>query len=324
MFVFLIGTKLVSAYEYPIPELGNCQNQRECHLYCEIPKNHAACWSYSTYMSQVLGETTPEEKMTALGISFPVTDLGNCPNLAACKAYCEAEENAARCQVFSQKTGLAGDERVLEKAGEELGCTTKKDCRAFCEQSDNRSKCTAFARRYHLKGNVKEKLLNEAKKTLGCISHDECKEYCTKKENRDRCENLGKKFHVEKDSKKERLVEAAQEKLGCTSFADCKAFCQNELNRDKCRNFGQQVSEGAKLKNLQNKGICNTVDECRQVCSESPDKCPGFNKRDSVKPDSLKNLNTRPMEKPPEFKPEFTPPKTERMTSGKKEEVNTE
>jgi len=65
------GKQRVSAYEFPIVELGNCRDVRECHLYCEIPSHKAACWSYSVYETvSVLGDESPETKVSALGITF--------------------------------------------------------------------------------------------------------------------------------------------------------------------------------------------------------------------------------------------------------------
>ena len=55
-----------SRLTYPIADLGYCRDAKECYLYCEIPENKAACWSYGKYKlgSDVLGVTTmsTEEK----------------------------------------------------------------------------------------------------------------------------------------------------------------------------------------------------------------------------------------------------------------------
>lgn len=279
IFVVIIGllslTRLVRAYEYPIPELGNCRDQKECHLYCEIPKNHAACWSYSVYgVQQVLGDETPEAAAANLGLTFPIAELGNCTTVSACKAYCTITQNQAACRAYGQAHGLTQKERLVERATEELGCTTKEECTTFCQEETNRDACEAFARRYHLKIAVKNRLVEAAKTELGCTTAQECRALCSLPENQSKCAAFAQRMGVV-NSKREELVERAKEQLGCTSFESCRAFCQEGVNQEKCRNFGAAVGQGVKNTLQQNLG-CTTAEECKAVCEASPEKCPNY------------------------------------------------
>ena len=286
--LFVLGLLLLSfhfvssgskAYEFPIHELGNCRDGRECHLYCEIPDNKAACWSYSVYgyKGDVLAEASEsaEAKVATFGITFPVTELGNCATVAACKAFCTITQNQLACQTFAKNHNQQIKDRIAAKAKEELGCGSAAECKTFCEQETNRDVCEAFAKKYHLRGEVKNKLIDLAKTELGCTTQDQCRSLCAQPENRDKCQTFAQNHNLNNDNqRREELVTEAKQLLGCTSFDDCKAFCQNPANRDKCRNFGTTVSQ--RLNTTNPVGNCTTVEECRKVCQEHPDKCPTF------------------------------------------------
>src|SRR3989338_1301798 len=95
-FFILNSPDAFAAFRYPVKELGFCRNLQECKLYCQIPKNTPACWSWGKYIldTQVLGETTISDEGAARkkGVTFPIAELGNCTNVKACRAYCSREE----------------------------------------------------------------------------------------------------------------------------------------------------------------------------------------------------------------------------------------
>lgn len=302
----LLVVRQSNAYEFPIQELANCRNTRECHLYCEIPQNRATCWSYSIYgnKSEVLGDETPEASLSEIGVTFPIAELGNCTDTKTCKAYCGLPANKTACSEFAtrfQKPHLA---RLVEKAKEELGCTTAQECRAFCTEETNKEACIAFARKYHLGGLIKDRLVEAIQQELGCTDRESCKKMCQLPENKDRCQAIAKRVNPDRITPRERLVEAAKEKLGCTSFTDCRTLCQNKDNAELCRNFGAAVTE--RIKNeIKTKGNCKTTEECRLLCEQNPALCPQFPKtRDASKSGDLKlkSLNDKPK---PTQKPEL-------------------
>lgn len=279
-FLFLSKFSPVRAVQYPIPQLGNCRDQYECHLYCEIPDNHASCWSYSVYGINVLGDESPEDKLALLGITFPVTELGNCATLNECRAYCDQEANKPACRTFAQTKKLTSKEIIIDKARSELGCSTVETCKVFCSEERSKGTCQTFAKKYHLRMVARDTMLEAARTELGCTTREQCKALCALPENGERCETLGKKFG--KVSVREQLVERAKTELGCTSFASCRTFCQDKTNRDACRNFGAAVRT---LQNKTNKD-CGTPLECRKACAANPDKCPDFPKTQLPKSDA--------------------------------------
>ncbi len=290
VFGFVILVKPIEAYQFPVFELGNCRDQKECHLYCEVPRNRAACWSYNVYgvRNVVLGNESPEERVAQLGITFPIPELGNCANVAQCKAYCNDPANATVCKSFAQNRGLKLKTRISEKAKAELGCSSADECRAYCEQEVNRETCLAFAKRYHLKAAVRNKLVEAVQSELGCDSKETCHALCELPENKVKCQTIAQRLGIG-ENKKEELVNRAKEELGCTSFEDCRQLCQNKENAERCRNFGQAVGQSIKNR-IRDAGDCTTVEECKRVCETNPERCPNFPKiREGSKPAELRS-----------------------------------
>ncbi len=266
IILFSLGTvaKLTYAYQYPISELGNCQNQKECHHYCEVPENQPACWSYRVYKTAVLGETTTNEVLTQLGFTFPIAELGNCANWKECKNFCQNPANLSTCQTYSQNIRTIVNQNLLTKAQAELGCTTVEQCQAFCSQEQNKSLCESFRKKWKIKTQARQTILNQAQNTLGC-----------------------------------------------QTLTECKTFCQQEENKTTCRNFAQKL--GLKFRTtLKEKLGCVTNEDCRKLCAQNPDQCPGYPKLASPNLDKLQRRapqwqNVLPL-KPSNATPGANPP----------------
>lgn len=200
-FIAIKWVSSTSAYQFPIAELGNCRDQKECRIYCEVPDHKPACWSYAVYgvKENVLGIETPETKIALLGIRFPITELGNCENLSECKQYCDQSFNQSACRDFGNKNGLTNKEIIVSKAKEELPCATLDECKQFCEDETNRNQCQMFAKKYLLK-KAKPSRTNSKKilQGLGCLTREECRKACEK--NPSRCPFFPKKTAPATDS----------------------------------------------------------------------------------------------------------------------------
>ncbi len=252
---FLLALRLVHAQvlRYPIAELDNCRDAKECSLYCDIPQNRASCWSYGKYkLVNVLGESTVDENKVAKehGITFPIVQLGNCTNVASCKTFCEKSENHQTCMDFARSKGLGQYKQqndLLQKAKQELGCDSIESCKALCENPVNREKCMKLA---------------------------------------------DQNQPPELKAKKEEFIQKAKEVLGCDSYASCKSFCENPDNREKCMKFAdqhmppemkQQMHEGSQTN--ETPPPCNSEESCRKYCQENPSECPGYKQSQDYKHD---------------------------------------
>lgn len=249
MTLYLKQSAVAGAFEYPIAQLGNCRDQKECHLYCEVPQNKAACWSYGVYTikNDVLGDESPEEKLAEVGITFPIPELGNCGNATECKAYCSDPANSEACRTYSQSRRQTVKARILEKARAELGCTSVEECKAFCAEETNKEVCTAFAKRHRLKDAAKERLIENAKETLGCTTREECRTFCEAEANKDKCrefaQNLGMKIRHK-----------VQTRLGCATQEECRQICEEQP--EKCPDFPKQprINTSPNPQKLMNRG----------------------------------------------------------------------
>jgi hypothetical protein len=275
LFVFVVFfwiSKIAFAQEslrYPIPSLGYCRDAKECYLYCEIPENEQACWSYGTNVlgERVLGVKAATDDIEAqveeLGIAFPVAELGNCTSVQSCFDYCELPQNQISCSNFAQRYGLgeppdevlsdAEKEQLLVQAEEVLGCNSMQTCETYCAQ--NEDQCEEFVRVYapdlyqaeyeeHEEelGVDMDQLLVRAEEELGCNSMETCEAYC--EQNEDQCveflQTYAPDLYEEEYAEQEELVEVAVEELGCDSQETCETFCSNPKNSSACAGFTQQ------------------------------------------------------------------------------------
>lgn len=265
-----------SALKYPVVELGYCRDAKECFLYCEIPANKAACWSYGAYKlgPQVLGTTTltPEEKTAmeakakGLGITFPVAELGNCAGPQECKDFCEQPGNHATCENFAKSRGLnkggavdqKKEQEILSAAQSELGCTTKESCYQKCSQ--DHASCEAFMQRHgisHSDGGQqgggpstadKTKLLEDAKSQLGCTSMETCSQLC--QQNPQRCAEFAK-----------------QHGLGGEGTQPQPSGSQGQY---------QQGQYGGASGGSKGPGGCDNEASCKAYCQSHQSECQGF------------------------------------------------
>jgi len=282
---FLFSQSAVAAPRYPLSDLGNCRDAKECSLYCQVPKNYPSCWSFGKYIlnGNVLGETTVSNEAIAKekNIKFPIADLGNCKSVAGCRQFCALEANRAACKEFALKKKLI-----------------KAKVRA-----------------------IRQDLLNTARKELGCVSASACFEFCLDQVNRDACQAFGEKYSLVKKAAVAaqailpEVLQKSRLELGCSNEASCKNLCEHPDNQKKCAAFAKKYTLRQKQSKMTTSSAlkgCQTEEECRQECRLNPDKCPGF-PRERIP--SFENLSTSTKEAEPteaeELETESEPTETE-------------
>lgn len=266
--------------DYPISELGSCRDARECSLYCQIPQNTPACWSYNRYVlnDNILGDTD-------VNISYPISELGNCNSASSCFVFCNQPQNQTTCYEFAKAKGLIKEkskvpENIIELAKKELGCKNDLECMVFCQLPDNMDACRAFGQKYNLVPPPDPRQMGPppaavaaAKRELGCTNENSCMSFCNNPDNTERCMQFAKKYKLmdegelerqeESVKKKMEMMEDAKKELGCNSPSSCMSFCQNPENMNKCaslakkHNFGpspppqQQMMQGSPMQGAQ-------------------------------------------------------------------------
>jgi len=283
---------------YPVPELGNCSSERECELYCEIPKNTPVCWSYGKYVmnqsEDVLGETTTAQ------FTFPIAQLGNCASADACFAYCNQPQNQVACLNFAKSKGLVKEnpqdpkiQEAIEAAKTELGCDSKDACMTLCSQPANFDKCRTFGEKYNLTENkppenrpLKQEVIDAAKTELGCDGQDTCAAFCQKAENREKCSSFAQKYNLGPPPSK-------------------PTSGQSVMSSPISGVPNQPMPSGFK----KGPGDCGSEEECRKYCEKHPNECPGFNQKPPLTPGVLnKNITPAVKQQPTNEKGQFLGP----------------
>lgn len=219
-----------------------------------------------------VNQETPEEIARKHGVTFPITDLGGCKNLAECRNFCEDPVNQSVCVDFAKKKGFYKEEKIeqnqeiLTAAKTELGCTDFDSCQVACQKEENLSKCDTFAKKHNLGGGEvadpkKQEIIQKAKTILGCDSPDSCRTVCQQETNRQKCDEFAKQSGL-------RGGEQHVGPGGCTSEATCKAFCSDPNNYQVCSGFSK--GEGAKFSGP---GGCNSEDSCKNYCQQHAQEC---------------------------------------------------
>lgn len=318
--LFLILTsKIHAAPRFPIAQLDNCRNVRECKLFCEIPANTPVCWSYNRYIlqSNVLGTTTITDEVAAAknNVNFPVAELGDCATPLECREFCALEENKTTCTDFAIKKNLQTTRvkeiksTVLQKARTELGCDSKTSCHNYCRKPENQELCKSFGEKYELikksvsgSGVVDPQIFTKAGSELGCSTETSCKNLCNNPDNTKKCRAFAAKYGMGKLSGTQKSV-IAKELIGsglCKNEVECASYCQK--NPDACPGFNEGTGSGVlndKTNSYLGPNGCRTEKECMEYCKTNPNKCPGFPKKVSNFEELPKTTTVR-----------STPPKT--------------
>ena len=284
IFVFISFINKTEAATYPIAELGNCRDARECYLYCEIPANKAACWSYGKYIlnPNVLAE---QDSSGITNLSFPIIELGNCANANECRGYCNNPEHKEACVEYAVNHNLGKYKQhyeMLQKAREELSCTTFIECRDYCKNQEHVGACMRFAAKFAPE-KVKERftqvetMIERAKEALNCTDVTSCRRVCSIESNKTLCKKFAEENLPETiKQKREEILNRIKEVLPCDSVDSCRTFCEREENRDKCR-FSTEDSAKLRLNIINDRNAtCDNEDDCEEWCKVNPSKCPGF------------------------------------------------
>ena len=183
---------------YPIPQLSNCRDAKECYFFCQIPQNQTICGQYaiSHNLPSVLGVNSGQVLQAAsTNINFPIPELGNCEDRQACREYCQIDENHDACKDFARRHKLQRAARRISFPIPELGnCEDRQACREFCADEANKQTCQEYARSHGLKiKKLVHSLIQNAKQELGCETLEQCKALCSEEQNQTSCRAFGLK-----------------------------------------------------------------------------------------------------------------------------------
>jgi hypothetical protein len=274
----LAGVFVFAEINYPVEELGNCQNETECKAYCNTNSRIEECLSFAEKHNLLSpAELVEAEKIARVwraGVKFP----GNCQNKPECLAYCDGPAHIDECLDFAETAELISPQELREarQVAKALamglttpgGCWGKKECDAYCSGSSHWRECVKFAK---AAGLISAEEAAEAEKVMplmakgespgNCKTKQECEAYCAQENHLEECVIFAQKAGLMTEEEMEMFRKTkGKGPGGCKSKIECDAFCNNPANQEICFEFAldhdlipleklQEIKEGtAKLK----------------------------------------------------------------------------
>lgn len=247
------GSLLAEDIQYPVPELGNCQNEAECRSYCDNANHAKECLAFAKKYNLISDEESKEAADKFLNIK---NGPGGCNSWITCENYCSSINHLDECIAFAEETGYySGDElsearkfQELVKSGEKFpgGCKDRNSCEVYCGDPNHMEECLNFAEK---SGFMPREEIDEARKFMvlmrqgespgGCASKEQCEKYCFEEGHVNECIDFALKAGVmtEEDAKMARKV-GGKGPGGCRSKTQCEAYC--EEHSEECFNFAKE------------------------------------------------------------------------------------
>ncbi|MDO8624135.1 MAG: hypothetical protein Q7R54_02155 [bacterium] len=203
-------------------------------------------------------ESEPEHEAPP-GITFPISELGDCTSQDACKAYCENSAHQSACFSFAEAHNLMSKQEI-ERARKFSGitgpggCKGPRECKAYCADTTHQEECLTFAKEHGLEvphENQPEGVKNispEVRQIIaegggpgGCSDGDSCKAYCDANEHHKECLEFGHEHKMMSDNEYERAQKFVGKPGpgGCNGEA-CKDYCEDKSHRRECFAFAKE------------------------------------------------------------------------------------
>jgi len=275
--------------EYPVEELGNCQDRAECKSFCDVPENLNACLDFASQA----GLISQEDAEIARKLEGKVGP-GGCEGMEQCELYCEDMDHLDECLAFAEENDILSDDELEEmkkinkaiKKGLKPPCQSKRECDEVCMKPENVEQCMEFA---EAAGLMPEHEREEAKKFLQAIKNgaippdcngpEECDIYCGKPENMLECTEFAiAAGFVPPDEAEDMKASLVAMRKGimppdCRSREECDAYCSEEEHVEECMAFsvaaGFMTQEKADIFTKtggKGPGGCVGESECYEFC----------------------------------------------------------
>lgn len=288
--IFPLGT-------FPVAELGNCANEKECEAYCQKPENMGPCLDFAEE-----NDLLPEEeiaiarKMLSAG---ETSGPGGCRGQAECEAYCDDISHIRECVTFAEEHDLMPPEELEEarKVADAIDrgiqlppCSSKTECDDVCRLPENMRACITFAKEAGLMpaGDLEEaeKVLAALEKGIQpppCGGKDECDEYCALPENFETCITFAEAAGFMSAEEAAMVRRTGGKGPGdCRGKDACEAYCEDPAHGDECINFAiengfMSAEEGEQAKKMLAAGMnvmqggpggCKGREECDAYCDD--------------------------------------------------------
>ena len=195
---------------FPVAELGGCENEADCKVYCDEPDNYGACFAFAKRYGLLEGPLAnkSEKELDKFAKAMKESGPGGCRGQGECNAYCDDVNNINECVDFADRNGLMSKEELDEakKIRDALsrgvkmpgGCTNKESCESYCFGpggadgggfiEEHMDECIRFGTEagFMDEKEVKMVKLTKGRGPGGCRG-PECDNFCDKPENNEVC-----------------------------------------------------------------------------------------------------------------------------------------
>ena len=249
-----------------------------------------------------------------ISISYPIAELGDCPDAQTCFTYCEDPKNMMKCLKYAESSGLLSPEEItaLEDTMKMMlsgqtpgGCKTPEDCASYCANLDHLEECTAFAQETGL---ISDEELAQAQKTIGaiktsgaslsCKTKTECDAFCGEVQNVESCVDFSQaagSLPPEKADQTAKIFSQLAQAApgGCKTVSECASYCDDAAHAEECADFGskaglltpeetQSIQKTiSAMKTSAAPGGCVNVSACSVFCSDpqNAEACLSFGQK---------------------------------------------
>jgi len=306
--VVTVSAQGIEDIEFPIAELGGCENEEECKNYCDNPEHISECIDFAE--SHGLMNKKEAEKARKLSEFGEIEGPGGCKGEDECEEYCENPDNMRECILFAKEHGIMPPEEIEEaekilgalEAGAVLpgGCTGKIECEAYCEDENHTEECVAFAEAAGFMSREEAEMVRKTggKGPGGCRGKDECDAFCENPDNMRECILFGKEHGLMPPEELKnvegmlRALESGVKPPACKGREKCDKYCSDPANSEECFAFAVAAGfvdekDAKHAREMFEKGItkgpggCKKEEECKSFC-ENPDnmnECMDFSVR---------------------------------------------
>ncbi|MEK7572683.1 MAG: hypothetical protein AAB493_02420 [Patescibacteria group bacterium] len=305
--------------QYPISELGNCQNKNTCKSYCDKSANMASCIAFAEKNNLM---TEKEINSAKKFINAEEKGPGGCATKDSCETYCDDISHINECVAYAEKTGILSSQELEEakqvqsaiaKGVKPPPCKNKKECDVYCDDPNNMKVCVAFG---EAAGFLKGKELEDVKKMmtaiekgatpLPCKGKEACDTYCSQPDNMEACINFAQAagFMTPKEAEESQKVLSAIKKgvkpPACKGKKECDKYCTEDSHVEECIAFSvaagfmsEKDAEMARKTGGKGPGGCKGKDECDAFCKnpENQETCFNFGKENGlISPEQIKEM----------------------------------
>ncbi|MCL5011002.1 MAG: hypothetical protein M1127_02220 [Patescibacteria group bacterium] len=298
--------------QYPVGELGNCQNETACKTYCDKPENMEACLDFAArYNLMSEQEISTAKKFAASNSEKP----GKCTTKDSCEEYCNDINHIDECVAFAEKNNLLPPSELeeakkvqsaIKKGVKPPACGNKKACDVYCDSAEHMEECVNFAMEAGFMSEQEkadsQKMLAAIKKGVKpppCKGKEACDEYCSSPDNMETCMTFAMEagFMSEQEKADSQKMLAAIKKgvkpPNCKG-KECDSYCQQEKHFDECLNFSEaagfmSAEDAAMARKTGGKGPggCKNKEECEAFCNnpDNQETCFNFGKENGMIPE---------------------------------------